>query len=54
MPFQSKAQRAYMHINHPKIAKKWEAEGNTPKHLPMHKSKVKSAARKAIGGLYQT
>lgn len=24
MPYKSKAQRAYMHIHHPKIAKKWD------------------------------
>ncbi len=24
MPYRSKAQRAFMHIHHPKIAKKWD------------------------------
>lgn len=24
MPYKSKAQRAYMHIHHPQIAKKWD------------------------------
>lgn len=36
-PFMSKAQRAYMHIHHPKIAARWEK--HTPKgvKLPEHK-----------------
>ena len=24
MPYRSKAQRAYMHIHHPKLAEKWD------------------------------
>jgi hypothetical protein len=26
MPYKSNDQRAYMHIHHPEIAKKWDAE----------------------------
>lgn len=36
MPYKSKAQAAYMHINHPKIAKKWDKEYETPANLPQH------------------
>lgn len=38
MPFKSKAQRAFMHANHPKIANRWEKEGTTPKKLPVRVS----------------
>ena len=32
MPFKSAKQRRYLHANHPKIAKRWEAEyGVKPK-----------------------
>lgn len=37
MPFQSKAQRRYMHAKHPEIANRWEHEYKTPKNLPEHK-----------------
>lgn len=33
MPFKSKAQRAYLYIHHPKIAKRF-AKYKTPKNLP--------------------
>lgn len=46
MPYKSKAQAAYMHSQHPKIAAEWDAEIKKP-----HKGKVKSEARKAFGGL---
>lgn len=36
MPYKSKAQEAYMHINHPEIAKQWDKEHNTPRDLPKH------------------
>jgi hypothetical protein len=26
MPYRSEAQRAYMHIHHPKIAKRWDKQ----------------------------
>lgn len=38
MPYKSKAQEAYMHINHPEIAKRWDKEHNTPHDLPEHVS----------------
>lgn len=45
MPYASDKQRKYMHLNHPDIAAKWDAE-------KPHKSKVRSAAQKALGGRY--
>jgi hypothetical protein len=43
MPFKSEAQRAYLFINHPEVAKRWAKEypnqGKLPKHVK--KSKVK-------------
>ena len=37
MPIRSQAQRAYLHMHHPRIAKRWERE--TPKgKLPQHVS----------------
>ncbi len=37
MPFQSEAQRAYMHKNLPEIAARWEKEYDTNKPLPKRK-----------------
>jgi len=48
MPYKSDKQRKFMHAKHPKIAAKWDAE----KGAKMHKSKVRSAARNALGGKY--
>ncbi len=53
MPYKSKAQAAFMHINHPEIAKKWDKEYPS-KHegkskLPEHVKK--STARLDIGAL---
>ena len=36
MPYKSKAQMAFMHIHHPKIAKRWDKEYSVGKHLPQH------------------
>lgn len=36
MPFRSKAQRKWMHTNHPEMAKKWEAHTPKGKKLPEH------------------
>lgn len=45
MPFKSKAQRKWMHANHPEMAKRWEKE--TPKgKLPQ---KVSQPVRKHAG-----
>lgn len=41
MPFQSEAQRRYMHANHPEIAKRFEAETPKGKKLPEHKGRAK-------------
>lgn len=38
MPYRSKAQRAYMHIHHPKIAKKWDRKYGS-KIVPKRKHK---------------
>lgn len=42
MPFKSKAQRAYLYIHHPEVAK--EFENHTPKGavLPKHVKPIKS------------
>lgn len=37
MPFQSKAQEAFMYAKHPDIAKKWQSEFGQPKKLPEFK-----------------
>lgn len=41
MPYKSAAQRAFMHINHPGIAKKWDKEHpkNAKAKLPKYKHK---------------
>ena len=49
MPYKSEAQRKYMHVEHPEIAARWDAE---MKRAKIHKSKVKSAAQKHFGGKY--
>ncbi len=49
MPYKSNKQRKFMHAEHPDIAAKWDAEMSGKKP---HKTKVKSVARKAFGGLY--
>ena len=33
MPYKSQAQAAFMHINHPKIAKRWDAEAREKKKV---------------------
>jgi hypothetical protein len=39
MPFKSERQRRYLHANHPRIAKRWEAEakGKGRKRKPTRK-----------------
>ena len=42
MPYKSQAQRAYLHIHEPKIAKRWDKENPKnakSKNLPKHKKK---------------
>lgn len=38
MPYASKAQMAYMHARHPKIASRWDREYKVPKDLPKKKT----------------
>lgn len=44
MPYKSAKQAAFMHINHPEIAKKWDAEGHRP---------PKKKRSKAMDGLHK-
>jgi hypothetical protein len=41
MPYRSKRQRAYMHIHHPDVAKKWDAKygGKIVKKKPAKKKR---------------
>ena len=52
MPFESEAQRRYLWMKHPEVAK--EFASHTPKgaHLPMHKamSEAMKKARKKVKG----
>lgn len=58
MPYRSKAQRAYMHIHHPEIAKRWDAEyggrivkkkGSTMRSTPESSmGKKKKVVKKAV------
>tara|TARA_R100001143_G_C3304397_1_gene107149 strand:- start:574 stop:702 length:129 start_codon:yes stop_codon:yes gene_type:complete len=42
MPFKSAKQRRYLHANHPKIAKRWEAEASVKPKKKKTKKKRKS------------
>lgn len=44
MPYQSEAQRRFMHARHPKIAKRWDEKYGSPKDLPERKGKKHSKA----------
>ena len=46
MPFVSQAQRAWMHIHHPEMAKRWEKETPKGKKLPKRVSKKKKKGKK--------
>jgi len=46
MPIKSKSQRAYLHANHPKLAKEFEAATPKGKKLPQKVAKKKTAKRK--------
>lgn len=39
MPFKSEAQRRYLWMYHPDIAKRWAKEHPSQKNLPKHKKK---------------
>ena len=43
MPFKSEAQRRYLWMQHPEIAKRWAKKYGTPRNLPMHKKGSKVA-----------
>lgn len=45
MPYQSDAQRKFMHAKHPDIAKKWDKEYPNQKNLPGRK---KAAAKRML------
>ncbi|MEW6171863.1 MAG: hypothetical protein AB1510_02170 [Bacillota bacterium] len=36
MPFKSEAQRRYLWMKHPELARRWAHEYGTPKDLPEH------------------
>ena len=40
MPFESEAQRRFLWMHHPEIAKRWAHEYPGQKHLPMHVSQT--------------
>jgi hypothetical protein len=46
MPYKSQAQRKYMHVKHPEIAKRWDKKYKTPKNLPEKKGRNKSNKKK--------
>ena len=46
MPFVSQAQRGYLYIHHPKIAKEFESVTPKGKKLPYHVKKKTGAAKK--------
>jgi len=44
MPFRSQAQRKWMHVHHPEMAKRWEKEtpkGKLPEHVKKSSAKKK-------------
>lgn len=50
MPYQSEAQRGYMHVHHPSIAARWDREFPDQGKLPYHKRKkarLKAVKRRA-------
>lgn len=53
MPFESESQRRFMYARHPKIAKRWSREYDTPEDLPERKGKKHSKIYydKAMDGL---
>ena len=45
MPFKSQAQRGWMYVHHPEMAKRWEKETRKGKKLPKHVKHVKRKKR---------
>lgn len=48
MPFQSEAQRRFLWMKHPDIARRWSKEYGTPKDLPMHQSEGRQKVSAAL------
>lgn len=48
MPFESQAQRGYMYVHHPEIAKRFEAETPKGAKLPEHVQKVREHVHKQM------
>ncbi len=48
VPYKSDAQRRFMHVKHPDIAKKWDKEYPNQKGLPEKKSKFQEAAKRKL------
>jgi len=46
MPFKSKAQKGYMFVHHPQIAKRWAHEYGVPKNLPEHVAHEKAQRKR--------
>lgn len=44
MPYESEAQRAFMHIHHPGIAARWDEKYPDQGKLPKHKRKARMKA----------
>jgi hypothetical protein len=50
MPFESEAQRRFMHAQHPEIANRWEHEyphGKLPHHKKRKRARLKAVKRRA-------
>lgn len=45
MPFKSEAQRRFMYMKHPDIAKRWSTEYPNQKDLPMHKAMASALSK---------
>lgn len=50
MPFQSEAQRRYLWMKHPEIAKRWAAEYPGQKNLPAHKRVADALVKRKMNG----
>ena len=48
MPFQSEAQRRYLWVHHPQIARRWAHTYGKPKDLPMHKTAGRKKVAEAL------
>lgn len=49
MPFKSRAQMRYMYARHPRIAKRWQREGDVSeqyKRIPEHVKRAKARAKR--------